>query len=177
MKNLVAFLTINTILLLIGYGVYTLIRDKNLESTIATYEDCVRAGNPVMESSPPQCRTKGGLLFQATPTEIVMPTYDIRVTTPLPNETVKSPLTVSGVAPGEWFFEAVFPITLLDEDGTVLALVSAQAQGEWMTEELVPFRAELEFIPKGKRGILLLQKDNPSGLPQNDKKQEIPVQF
>lgn len=30
---------------------------------INSFEDCVRAGNPVMESYPPQCRTSDGRTF------------------------------------------------------------------------------------------------------------------
>lgn len=30
---------------------------------IGTYEECVAAGNPVMETYPPQCRTADGRLF------------------------------------------------------------------------------------------------------------------
>ena len=54
-----------------------------------------------------------------------------------------------------------------------------------MTEDFVPFSATLEFTSpypgKGqdfmKRGSLILKKDNPSGLPENDDALEIPIQF
>jgi len=36
---------------------------QNSQSVIASFEDCVKAGNPVMESSPPRCRTQDGKVF------------------------------------------------------------------------------------------------------------------
>lgn len=102
----------------------------------------------------------------------------IKATSPLPNQKITSPLLISGEARGYWFFEASFPAKLLDEDGSQLAVMPVQAQGEWMTENFVPFRAKLIFPkPKGKQGILILQKDNPSGLPEHDDELRIPVRF
>ncbi len=102
---------------------------------------------------------------------------DIIVDSPAPDAVVKSPLTVTGKARGTWYFEASFPVRLLDADGNELALVPAQAQGEWMTEDFVPFSATLTFATSAKAGTLVLQKDNPSGLPENDKSVSIPVRF
>src|SRR3989344_7661469 len=74
----------------------------------------------------------------------------IKSASPLPNQKITSPLLISGEARGYWFFEASFPAKLLDEDGSQLAVMPVQAQGEWMTENFVPFRAELAFPkPKG----------------------------
>jgi hypothetical protein len=47
-----------------------------------------------------------------------------------------------------------------------------------MTSDFVPFKAELKFSkPTTQTGTLILRKDNPSGLPQNDESVSIPVQF
>lgn len=103
----------------------------------------------------------------------------IRLDTPQPNSTVSSPLTVRGEARGNWYFEASFPVFLVDWDGRILAQGIAQAQGDWMTEEFVPFEATLIFVADpnaySNRGALILRKDNPSGLPQYDDALEIPV--
>ena len=102
---------------------------------------------------------------------------------PLPGEKVTSPLTVRGQARGPWYFEASFPVVLTDWDGRIIAEVPAQAQGEWMTEEYVPFEAVLEFEtpspgdPNVNRGSLILQKDNASGLPEHDNALEIQIEF
>lgn len=102
----------------------------------------------------------------------------IRVTTPENNDFIKSPLTIIGEARGFWYFEASFPVKLLDADGKQLAIKPAQAKGEWMTESFVPFEVSLEFEkPSTAGGSLILQKDNPSGLPENDRELRIPVRF
>ncbi len=102
----------------------------------------------------------------------------IRVDTPKADETVTSPLTVSGAARGHWYFEADFPVKLYDGAGSLLAAVPAQAQGDWMTEEFVPFTATLTFDPpQTGTGTLVLEKDNPSGLPEYAASVRIPVTF
>jgi hypothetical protein len=102
----------------------------------------------------------------------------IVVELPLPNEQVTSPLVVSGKARGGWFFEASFPVQLLDAQGKVLAFVPAQAEGEWMTEDFVPFSATLSFdIGIAQQGMLVLMKDNPSGLPEHDAQIVIPLRL
>jgi hypothetical protein len=102
----------------------------------------------------------------------------IKVTKPTPNQVIQSPLIVEGEARGTWYFEATFPVKLLDANGDVIASNPAQAQGEWMTEDFVLFKAELVFEkPSTDTGILILQKDNPSDLPENDASIEIPIRF
>ena len=102
----------------------------------------------------------------------------IRVTKPQPNQLVESPLMIEGEARGTWFFEATFPVKLLDANGDVITTYFAQAQGEWMTEDFVLFKAQLIFEkPVTDTGVLILEKDNPSGLTENDANIEIPVSF
>jgi hypothetical protein len=99
---------------------------------------------------------------------------------PLPGDTVRSPITVRGRARGQWYFEGDFPVVLTDWDGRIIATVPAQAQGEWMTTDWVPFEATVEFdadTSVSDRGSLILQKDNPSGLPEHDDALEITVFF
>jgi hypothetical protein len=103
----------------------------------------------------------------------------IRVDHPAPDDTVGSPLVVKGEARGGWYFEATFPVRLLDEDGRELAAGAARATGGWMTEAFVPFEATLEFETPtpGMRGTLVLEKDNPSALPENAGEFRVPVTF
>ncbi|MCC7500504.1 hypothetical protein IT396_01735 [Candidatus Nomurabacteria bacterium] len=104
----------------------------------------------------------------------------IRVTSPLPEGAISSPLVVSGEARGNWYFEASFPIELRNAAGAMIAQGYAQAEGEWMTTEYVPFTSvPLTFTtqPSGSTGTLILRKDNPSGLPEHDNSLEIPVTF
>ncbi len=104
----------------------------------------------------------------------------VAVESPKPDETVRSPLVVTGVAPGRWYFEASFPVQLLDVNGNVLAAVPAQAQSDWMTDKPVPFKATLIFNAPHLSDMsaqLVLKKDNPSGLPENEDEFRIPVRL
>jgi hypothetical protein len=113
---------------------------------------------------------------QAAP---VSPKSDlIRVQNPQPGALVASPLRVAGEARGTWYFEASFPVTLLDAQGRVLVKTHAQAKGEWMTESFVPFESELSFAPPTTAtGTLVLEKDNASGLPEHADELRLPVRF
>lgn len=107
----------------------------------------------------------------------------VRLLAPHPDEVMTSPLVVRGLARGPWFFEGSFPMTLTNWDGLIIAEGIATAQGEWMTEDFVPFEGTLTFeTPEdigdfSRRGALILQKDNPSGLPEMDDALEITVFF
>jgi len=104
-------------------------------------------------------------------------TQSITVSTPQPNTEISSPLTITGEAVGTWFFEATFPVELVDANGAVIAQGLVQALSDWQTEELVPFEGTLEFTTDALAGELILSKDNPSGLPENDEDIKIPVTF
>lgn len=102
----------------------------------------------------------------------------INVDTPMMNETVQSPLHVSGQAVGFWFFEGSFPVRLVNTGGEEIASGVANSTESWMTEDFIPFTVDLTFSPgTSKTGTLILEKDNPSGLPENAGKLEVPVQF
>jgi hypothetical protein len=103
----------------------------------------------------------------------------VRLATPVPGDTVSSPLLLRGEARGTWYFEASFPVRLLDADGREIAVTYATAQGEWMTTEFVPFTSTVTFAspPAGTAGTLVLVKDNPSGESKFDDERRIPVVF
>jgi len=148
------------------------------ELVIESFEDCVVAGYPVMESYPRQCKTEDGKNFVEDIGNELEKTGLIILNTPRPNETIKSPLEIKGEARGIWFFEASFPVKLFDEEGNLLGIAIAQAQSDWMTEDFVPFEAVLEFqTPESGKGKLILEKDNPSGLPENADELRVPVYF
>ncbi len=90
----------------------------------------------------------------------------IFVTAPLAGARVTSPLRVEGTAPGDWFFESIFPAELRGADGALIAEAPAQAQRDWMTEAPVPYVAELRFtVARETPATLVLREDMPSGLP------------
>lgn len=90
---------------------------------------------------------------------------------------VSSPLTVSGRARGPWYFEASAPFSVLDANGNILAQSYVTAEGEWMTEEFVPFSGSITFIPTTETGEVVFKNDNPSGDPERDKYLRIKVRF
>ena len=102
----------------------------------------------------------------------------IKIDNPRPNQIIENPLFVKGEARGNWYFEVSFPVKLFDDNGFLLGITTAQALGNWMTEDFVLFNATLPFAvsstPKGK---LILEKDNPSGLPEHADELTIPVYF
>lgn len=107
----------------------------------------------------------------------------IRVEQPVREARVTSPLKITGQARGQWFFEADAPVMLTDWDGRIIAEGYIQAEGDWMTEEFVPFSGTLEFSPpadtgpQSVRGSLIIRRANPSGQTDNDMAVEIPVRF
>ncbi len=97
---------------------------------------------------------------------------------PQPNEVIKNPLTVEGMARGFWFFEAVFPACLYEYGGEKLGCGLMRTESDWMTTEFAPFKGEIDFEPaKSENGTLVLEKNNPSGLKENAEQIEIPVRF
>jgi len=176
MKILIFILAIIVIFVIVF-----LVLDNKAEAPIISvnsFEECIKAGNAVLESYPRQCVAEDGKTF----TEYIGNELEkldlIKIESVRPNQVIISPLYVNGFARGFWFFEASFPIKLYDESGNEIALVVAQAKEDWMTENFVPFEAILEFqAPENRKGTLIFEKDNPSGLPENDDKLEMPIIF
>lgn len=144
---------------------------------ITSFEDCISAGIPVQESYPRRCIFEGKSF-----TEDIGNTLEkqdlIQLTFPTPNQVVKSPLNIDGQARGKWFFEASFPVKILDSNGKVLGTAIASTTSDWMTDKFVTFSASLVFeASTTASGTLVLEKDNPSGLVENEDSLEIPVKF
>jgi len=139
---------------------------------IVNYAD--RAENEPMTARPSMGKSKYLVVENGALAET-----PVFIESPEKGAAISSPLTVRGVAKGPWYFEASFPLLLLDESGNTLAQSHATAQGEWMTTEYVRFAAALEFTAPaaGGRGTLIFKKDNPSGLPEHDDSREVPVIF
>jgi peptide methionine sulfoxide reductase msrA/msrB len=151
------------------------------DDAITSFAECVAAGNPIMESYPERCRTEDGRTFTRDIGTVLEKEDVIRLEQPRPGAEVASPLTVTGEARGTWFFEGDFPVVVTNWDGLIVGEGFARADGEWMTEEFVPFTGEITYrvatdTPYA-RGFLILQKANPSGLPEHDDALEIPIEF
>lgn len=116
---------------------------------------------------PPECN------FASCPQESLIKIKGLKA-----YDLITSPLVIKGEARGYWFFEADFPVKLLDQGGKVMAETIAQAQGSWMTEGFVPFEARLEFeVQEEEEGEIVFEKDNPSGLPEQEKELRVPIRF
>lgn len=148
--------------------------DREVDTGITNFEECVEAGNLVMESYPRQCRVGDTTFIEDIGNELEKRDL-IRISYPRPNQMITSPLTIEGEARGTWFFEGDFPIELQDESGEVIVRHYATAQGEWMTENFVPFKATIEFDSTPQKGTLVLLKDNPSGLPEHADELVVPL--
>jgi len=164
MKNKVLLIFIILILLGATWMFLRFVIGGSEDTWICQNGEWVKHGNPSAPKPNEICKNKS---------------VNIRVTKPQPEEVVSSPLEIEGEARGSWYFEASFPIQLIGEDDhDLIAQGIAQAQGDWMTTDFVPFKARLEFTPpKAKTGTLILEKDNPSGLPENADHIKIPVLF
>jgi hypothetical protein len=95
---------------------------------------------------------------------------------PFPGAVVGKDFSVIGKARGTWFFEASFPLLLLDKDGAVLAQSYAMTADEWMTTEFVNFKGDFK-VPEYYIGpaTLILSKDNPAGEPRFDASLSFPI--
>ena len=103
---------------------------------------------------------------------------DIEVFSPKPNETISSPVKITGVARGNgWsgFEGQVGVVLLLDSSGSELARGVLSATTEW-TQLPTNFETTLTFSALGQgTGSLVFHNENPSGMPERDKTFTLPV--
>jgi len=164
---------------LMGFYIYSFFQTPSLKQVLS-FSDCEKAGYPVMESYPRRCRTPDGRTYtEELPGKITYTNSSadlIVVDLPFPGAVVGKDFSVIGKARGTWFFEASFPVEVIDGNGKILAVGIAQAGSDWMTENFVPFKADLK-IPETYIGpaTLILKKDNPSGLLENDASISFPI--
>ena len=155
------------IIIIGGFASLFAMRDRgnNNESVFCIQDAKLCSNGSYVSRVPPKCG------FALCPKEDL-----IMVESPKPREKISSPISIKGRARGTWFFEATFPIKLYGEAGELIAQSYATAQSEWMTTDFVSFEANLEFtIDKEQAGILVLEKDNPSGLPEHSNEIRVPV--
>jgi len=130
---------------------------------------------PTIETQTPTSTTT---TTQATSTTTGPAPLHTRVVikSPAAGAKVGSTFDVKGEAPGGWYFEATFPIQVRDKDDNVIARAHANALSDWMTDKQVPFATTvtLDTNYKGAATLIIL-KDNPSGLPENDDSVEVPI--
>lgn len=178
MKSKVYLIIFAVLLTAVSAYFYWRPKPEQKPAEISSFEECAAAGYPIMESYPEQCRTPNGKTFARNIGNELEKSDLIRVSSPRPGQTIASPVEISGEARGFWFFEASFPVKIIDDNGFLLGILPAQAEGEWMTENFVPFKAKIHFAaPSTQNGVLILEKDNPSGLPEYADELRIPIVF
>lgn len=170
--------TILQILVLVAVAlaiVFFVPRNQEAPKLVVTdFDSCQQAGGTMVDGEPVKCVTSDGRIFE----EADHAEPDVVLEQPVYGDLVTSPLTVKGKARGTWFFEANIPVTLKDETGKLLAQKGFMTDSNWMTTDYVPFEGTLEFDPGDvEYGILIISKDNPSGLPENDAAFAIPLRF
>lgn len=179
MKKIIAYIV--AVVVVVGGFLYMNNKYNTKEvPEVLSFEDCMNAGYPVMESYPRQCRTPDGRTFAEEITQAITYTNAsadlIKIELPFPGAVTGKNFTVKGEARGYWYFEASFPVELLDKDGKIIWQGPAQAQGEWMTENFVPFsvevKAPLTYIGPA---TLVLRKDNPSDMREKDASISFPI--
>lgn len=117
---------------------------------------------------------------EATSTSATMDGGDmLLLDTPLSGANIVSPVHIAGRARGTMFFEAQFPVSLIDANGKELIRGVARAGGDWMTTDFVPFSATLAFsVPHSvTSGFLVFENDNPSGDSSRTIRIPVPVAF
>jgi hypothetical protein len=127
-------------------------------------------------SSTPTASRQGPPVSSNTPTSTPPLDTQVVVTTPAQNATVSHSFEIAGVAPNQWFYEAVFPIQVRDSDDNLIGTSQGKAQGDWTQPGLVTFTSQMTIDAsyEGSANLILL-KDNPSGLPQDIDSVTIPI--
>lgn len=172
--NQKSLITTIIVIALLAVGFYFFTHNDN---KVSNFEECIKTGNPVIESFPRQCLSNKQTFVEETKAE-PLSNEQIQVQYPTIGETVTSPFELRGLARGSWYFEATFTAELVDANGNLLTELPVMAKGDWMTEDFVPFSAMITFpAPPTNSGKLILRKANASGLPEHDDSVEIPVTF
>ncbi len=133
----------------------------------------------------------GYYLYQKNPLNLHWITHSVQNITPSPvdlnqpflqnlssGSTVTSPLTLKGYVPANWVFEGQFQLFLLDSRRREILHAPVHVEADPSHQKSVlSFDQTFNFSASDKSGFLVLRNDNPSGLPQNQKSLEIPVQL
>ncbi len=143
-----------------------------------SFPDCVSFGGIIQESYPRKCILDGVETFTEDIGNELVKTDLIKISSPRPNDTLTSPVTITGQARGTWFFEGSFAIQLKDVLGEEIGTAIATSTSDWMTEDFIPFSATLTFDePAYGQGTLYLNKSNPSDNVDLSDQLIVPVDF
>lgn len=131
-------------------------------------------------STPAAVTDTGSQKGEGTPVGTLATSDQILVTAPVQNQTIATPVKVTGKARGNWFFEASAPVYVIDAAGNVLGQGVIQATGDWMTTDFVPFTGSIAFSAPAagtSQGAVILMNDNPSGQASTSLFTIVPIRF
>lgn len=195
-KKVFVFISLVLFISAVGVFYFVFFQEKATSTIVQSFEECVAAGNATLESYPAQCKTKDGKSFTENIGNEMQMTDIIRIFSPRPNQFITNPLKITGEARGTWFFEAQSSVKLVDENNQVLgtgyitanppmattsggavpSAASISGDSTWMTTDFIPFSGEITFTsPPSAKATLILEKANPSGLPEKAEQLTIPV--
>jgi hypothetical protein len=161
------------VLLIAAVGLTTLLGEDNTSET----KTLDNGQLPAVPNQPET--TPGAIENERTLSRIGNGAELVSVSNPIANQTINSPASIKGRAPGYWFFEATAPVSVVNWDGLIIGEGFVTAEGDWMTTELVPFDGQVSFESSDDTpsnwGWVILRRQNASGLPENDAAVEIPV--
>jgi hypothetical protein len=150
----------------------------NESQVVSSYDECVAAGNKILETYPSQCVTEDGQTFSQEIDPQPDMSKEIQVTNPTTNQLIEKTLVVSGNISGTWLFEGQSSMKLYDTNNNVVAEGIITTTSDWMTTNLVPFTGTLNFDqPDPQKGKLVIENANPSGLEENKKEFEVSIYF
>ncbi|HAT03978.1 MAG TPA: hypothetical protein DCS29_04380 [Candidatus Magasanikbacteria bacterium] len=146
-------------------------------NVVSSFEECIKAGYPVMESSPRQCKTPEGKNFIE---DIILTPVGQEVVNTAPEDTIETPSVKKPVAPVVKPTTVVLPDAIYyDEEGFPLNPVEMQeftnsagvlfyyVEGEWLPEEYVyPYRdGDIDTIPSPDYNDSDIQEDYTADSP------------
>lgn len=155
--------------------------DAELTELSALVDDSFGSNKTAPASSSPEVSA----IASPTPNQLVVNKDDnievekeVILISPQANEVLRSQAVIWGQARGNWFFEATLPLVLQDSAGDILATGLAQAQGDWLTSDLVSFQGTLTFqVATATPAELVIKKNNPSALSEHDAQVSYPVRL
>ncbi len=132
-----------------------------IPAAIALAAWCAAAAGCTEPQEEPTLASRAALALGAGGDVVLHDAAMIKVFTNLaPRAVVSSPLHITGIVEGGLFHEGVFPISLIGEEGCVLARAHARPLSDWMTGGEVAFEATLEFsAPPGSWATLVFEQD------------------
>ncbi len=163
-----AFFAIVVLAFALGAAGWYMLSFKKLELPAgapqpATFIECAKYF-PVQEWYPRRCTNGIGV----TTIEDIGNALDMKdkitVSSPLPNDTISSPVFIRGQALGDWFEVSTIKLKILDKNEKVLGDGFLETTKYPGVDTLVPFEGTIAFsVPRfGSSGTIVIHKANSS---------------